>query len=293
MYTNSLLAVTGALLSLAAAVPHADPHRHHHKKDYVYVEHTEVVYETVPVTKTVWVEPGHSVPTPSNPPADKPASYPKPSSPEAPKNKAPAPPAYSAPPPPAYSEPAPPAYSEPAPPAPKPESSPPQYVPPPPPAPTSTSTYVAPPAPTYAPPPVQEAPAPAPAPAPSQESSGSTSGKSSGLSGMASPGKSYTGELTWYDVGLGSCGFTNTKDEHVVAISHEIFDAYSNGNPNKNPLCGCTVTITGKDGSKHQAKVVDRCVGCVAADLDLSQDFFNLVTNNGDGRVGGMEWCFD
>jgi hypothetical protein len=27
--------------------------------------------------------------------------------------------------------------------------------------------------------------------------------------------------------------------------------------------------------------------------LDLPEAYFNTITNNGDGRVSGMEWCFD
>ncbi|KEQ59857.1 uncharacterized protein M437DRAFT_55802 [Aureobasidium melanogenum CBS 110374] len=110
---------------------------------------------------------------------------------------------------------------------------------------------------------------------------------------MAASGTEYSGDLTWYDVGLGACGLTSVDGDHIVAISHVIFDAYSTGNPNTNPLCGKYVTITGKDGQAYQAKVVDRCVGCAEADLDLSHEFFNSVTSNGDGRVAGMSWTWN
>lgn len=110
---------------------------------------------------------------------------------------------------------------------------------------------------------------------------------------MAAPGTYYTGDLTYYTPGLGACGFTNTEADHIVAIPEKIFDAYNNGNPNNNPLCNKTVTITGKNGQKYTAKIVDRCPGCTENDLDLTQSFFNTVTSNGDGRVSGMQWCFD
>ncbi|KAH0370738.1 hypothetical protein KCU65_g2340, partial [Aureobasidium melanogenum] len=123
-------------------------------------------------------------------------------------------------------------------------------------------------------------------------SASSGSGESSGL---AASGTEYTGDLTWYDVGMGACGLTSTSDEAIVAISQDIFDnaQYKTANPNLNPLCGKYVTITGKDGKTYQAKVVDRCVGCAEADLDLSQGFFNTVTSNGDGRVSGMSWTWN
>jgi len=51
----------------------------------------------------------------------------------------------------------------------------------------------------------------------------------------------YTGDITYYDVGLGSCGWISTPDEAVVAIPHGMM---SNGvNPNDNPLCGTTITL--------------------------------------------------
>ena len=79
-----------------------------------------------------------------------------------------------------------------------------------------------------------------------------------------------------------------------MAVSEDLFDLYtpSSGNPNLNPLCGQTVNLTGKDGSTYPATIVDRCTGCAISDLDLSEDFFNTVTSNGDGRVSGMSWVF-
>lgn len=120
-----------------------------------------------------------------------------------------------------------------------------------------------------------------------------TTAASSG-SGVAAAGTTYTGDLTWYDVGLGSCGITSTSSEAIVAVSHTIMDdpQYYTANPNNNPLCGRKVSITGVDGTKYTASVVDRCEGCAKADLDLSADFFNLVTKNGDGRVHNIAWSW-
>ncbi|KAG9884578.1 hypothetical protein KCU94_g18123, partial [Aureobasidium melanogenum] len=156
-------------------------------------------------------------------------------------------------------------------------------------APETTSTYVA---------PTIESTSVYAAPTTSTTSSApaATTSASSGSgvsSGMAASGTEYSGDLTWYDIGLGACGETSVDGDHIVAISHVIFDAYSTGNPNTNPLCGKYVTINGKDGQAYQAKVVDRCVGCAEADLDLSHEFFNSVTSNGDGRVSGMSWTWN
>lgn len=112
------------------------------------------------------------------------------------------------------------------------------------------------------------------------------------MSGMAAPGKSYTGDLTWYQVGMGSCGETSSPSDHIVAVSHVIMSAYNGANPNANPLCNKYVSIKGVDGTTYPGKIVDTCPGCDESSLDLSEDFFNLVTNNGDGRVHDIEWSF-
>lgn len=88
-----------------------------------------------------------------------------------------------------------------------------------------------------------------------------------------------------------------------MALSKVLFDPMTpggnpaieppGGNPNKNPLCGKSIVITGKDGQKTTAKVVDRCKKCAEGDLDLTKSLFDHVTGNGDGRVGGMSWAWE
>lgn len=109
---------------------------------------------------------------------------------------------------------------------------------------------------------------------------------------MAASGKSYTGDVTYYDVGLGACGITSSASEHIVAVSHVTFDSYGTANPNANPICGKQVSITSSSGSQVLATVVDRCVGCTEDDLDLSTGLFQTVYPAGDGRVHGVKWSF-
>lgn len=300
MFTKSILAVSGALLIAVAAVPMAEPHHHHHhpqhKRDYVWVTEIEEVVQTIPVTKTVWIEPGEAVPTPYSSEQVKPAAYTQASSSEAPA--AYVPPVYSSPPeskapstqaaptptstyvapapaPPTSSAPPPPVYSAPT-------TS--VYV-----APIPTSTYVAP-VPYVAP--TTSTAAAAPASTPNSASTDSSS-SGSGVTGIAAPGKTYTGDLTYYAVGMGSCGITSTDDEKVVAVSHEIMSVYNGANPNKNPLCNTFITITGTDGQPYKAKIVDTCPGCDMGSLDLPEPYFNTITGNGNGRVSGIKWSFD
>ncbi|EMC97572.1 hypothetical protein BAUCODRAFT_69158, partial [Baudoinia panamericana UAMH 10762] len=100
----------------------------------------------------------------------------------------------------------------------------------------------------------------------------------------------YTGDITHYDVGLGSCGWTNTDSDAIVAIPHGMMN---NGiNPNLNPLCGQYITIS-FNGTLNQAKIVDTCGGCDGASIDLSPTLFEAVAPSGDGRVHNVNWWFN
>ena len=85
----------------------------------------------------------------------------------------------------------------------------------------------------------------------------------------------YTGDLTYYNPGLGACGIDSTDNDAVVAVSHFTFDAVQTGSdPNKNPLCGRKIRAkrvderTGKEVSVDLT-VIDRCTGCKPTDLDV------------------------
>lgn len=96
--------------------------------------------------------------------------------------------------------------------------------------------------------------------------------------------------MTYYDVGLGSCGWTSTPNEDIVAVPHQMM---SNGaNPNNNPNCGKMVTIH-YGGKTKKAKVVDTCGGCSPGDLDMSTGLFKFFAPMSEGRVGGMKWSYD
>ena len=84
------------------------------------------------------------------------------------------------------------------------------------------------------------------------------------------------GEGTFYDVGLGSCGFTNSNGEMVAALAVADMGEQSNGNPN----CGRTICVNGK----VEVKAVDKCMGCVAGDVDLSPTAFAAAV--GDAGIG-------
>jgi len=94
--------------------------------------------------------------------------------------------------------------------------------------------------------------------------------------------------MTYYDVGLGACGWTNTDSESVVALPFEFMGTESNGNP----YCGRMITITADaSGKSTTAKVVDKCMGCDGYSIDLSPTAFSALADESVGRTG-CKWYF-
>ncbi|KAK6538975.1 hypothetical protein TWF694_010524 [Orbilia ellipsospora] len=129
---------------------------------------------------------------------------------------------------------------------------------PPPPPPTTTTTT------TYAPPPAQ-----------------STSPATGG-------GQMYSGQGTYYDCGLGSCGNTNTNADYVVALSHLLMTPMDGGNPNTNPYCGKQVRVFSAMAPEGVVFTVqDKCPGCAGMyDLDICQTpFLAHLGTEAEGRI--------
>lgn len=304
--TTASLIIT-ALASTAIAQPHGHQHQHparaahqhHHKRDLVTewetVWVTETVTELVDGTATEWITPTPIPETPSTTLATVASS----SSAGGQFFEGAAP--SSAPevvaPPPAAETPSslPPAVVAPAP---APTSS------------SSSSVYVAP-QPTPEP-----APAPAPAPAPvapkvetpaaaapsiaavntpaapaapaASPDTGSSSGATVNTNSNAASilGSGYkSGDLTYYQVGLGACGEDDSgKDmsENIVAMSAATMGSQSNGNP----MCGKTIKIYNNANGKSSTGIIrDKCPGCVDGSIDVSQKLFEELADLADGRI--------
>ncbi|KAI0470609.1 RlpA-like double-psi beta-barrel-protein domain-containing protein-containing protein [Xylariaceae sp. FL0804] len=84
----------------------------------------------------------------------------------------------------------------------------------------------------------------------------------------------HSGDLTYYEPGLGACGETNSASDHVVALSQS---DYPGG-------CGKTITIY-KGGKTATATVVDKCMGCAAGDIDVSPTVFEEIADLAVGRL--------
>jgi hypothetical protein len=256
----------GVFVSLLAAGVIAQPHGHKHgrvnhnhaqeKRDLVTVIETELevvtVTEYVDDTTTTWITPelkatvttslAKAVPTTTAIPAqffEAPSNSPsKPSSAAAPESTTASP----------VVVPTTPAY----------------VPPPPPPAPTPATTEAA--AITAASSPAASPAVASPAaaaaaagPAPAAAVAGSGTGSKSGAD-------TKSGDLTYYTVGLGACGFDDSgKDstDNIVALSHLLMGQQSNGNP----FCGKTITIS-YGGKQIQATVRDKCMGCDTNNID-------------------------
>ena len=102
-------------------------------------------------------------------------------------------------------------------------------------------------------------------------------------------GGPYTGDLTYYEPGLGACGITSKNSDKIVAISHIVFDAVSIGSdPNTNPLCGKKIRAR-RDDKSVDLTVVDRCTGCQPKDIDVTINTFGDLADVDLGRVL-VEW---
>ncbi|KAK5127528.1 hypothetical protein LTR85_006867 [Meristemomyces frigidus] len=293
MYAKNIIAAS-ALLSIAAAVPMA-------KREIVWVTETDEAVVTVPVTQTVWVDPtgshyghhhGHSTVTSqiqstvtvsaspvetssseTSSSTESTSTYVAPSSYETPTTSSTS--VYVAPTTSSTS-----VYVAPT------TSSTSIYV-----APTtsSTSIYVAP---TTSSTSIYVAPTTSSTSiyvAPTSTTPTTTSTEAASTASSAS-GSTYTGDITYYDVGEGSCGWTNTDSDAIVAIPHGMMN--NGANPNNNPLCGTYITIS-YAGTTNKAKIVDTCGGCDGASIDLSPTLFTAVAPDGNGRVHNVEWWFD
>jgi hypothetical protein len=269
---KSTTLVFSSLLASVIAQPHQHNARHHHNKraeTVVWVTDWVTEYTTVDTTTTVWVSEGYVAPTTSS-------STPSISS------------SSSAEIPAQFFEGGNQATSS--------SSSSSIYI-----APAPASTYV-PPTPSVAPVEVASAPSStsetsvyvAPVYTPAAEtttaaapvsSSPSSSGSSSSVCSSGSP---CTGDITYYEAGLGACGATtNGTIEKVVALPHVLMGPLSNNNP----YCGMTITIQCiSTGKTTTATVVDKCMGCEDYAIDLSTSAFEDLDDFAVGRTEAKWW---
>ncbi|WVO12573.1 hypothetical protein L204_100177 [Cryptococcus depauperatus] len=101
----------------------------------------------------------------------------------------------------------------------------------------------------------------------------------------------FSGKATYYAVGLGACGNTNSDSEMVVALNADQYGSIASG---LSSACGKTVTITNtQNGNQATATVVDKCPGCALGSLDMSPTLFGKLSNDNLGQgVFPISWDF-
>ncbi|KAI9264700.1 RlpA-like double-psi beta-barrel-protein domain-containing protein-containing protein, partial [Helicostylum pulchrum] len=114
-----------------------------------------------------------------------------------------------------------------------------------------------------------------------------TTAKSSASASASSPagsGSVNSGDGTWFDIGLGSCGQENTDDELVAALNAP--QMMNGDNPNNNPMCGKKINVTNPATNKSvTVKIVDTCPPCSSGSVDLSPAAFKSISNLDIGRI--------
>ncbi|GBE83132.1 RlpA-like double-psi beta-barrel-protein domain-containing protein-containing protein [Sparassis latifolia] len=96
----------------------------------------------------------------------------------------------------------------------------------------------------------------------------------------------HTGRGTWFDVGLGACGYTDQNSDHIVAISHDIYG--SGGN------CNQYMAITNNaNGVTVIGRTRDKCMGCNANDIDMSRSLFEALGAALSVGVLDVSWHFE
>lgn len=103
------------------------------------------------------------------------------------------------------------------------------------------------------------------------------------VAAVAGRAAAYTGDLTYYypGGGYGACGQPIQNGDLVAAVSARFFTA---ANPNQDPICGRTVTVT-YNGRSATARVLDKCGGCGAQDIDVTPAVFSQLADLSAGRV--------
>ncbi|KAL9541780.1 hypothetical protein MBANPS3_008935 [Mucor bainieri] len=87
---------------------------------------------------------------------------------------------------------------------------------------------------------------------------------------------SMSGDATYYSVGMGSCGDTNSDSEMVAALSEKLMGTGADGS-----YCGKSITLKSKGGKS----VVDSCPGCGEGDVDLSPSAFKKLGSLDEGVI--------
>lgn len=113
-----------------------------------------------------------------------------------------------------------------------------------------------------------------------------------GGSNADSTNQPQSGDLTYFKIGLGSCGEDHSGQDlsvNIVALSAQLMGKTAHGNP----YCGRSITIK-SEGRTAIAVVKDKCQACKLSDIDVSEKvFISLRGSLTEGRVHNVQWYFN
>ncbi|KAF8310669.1 hypothetical protein DL93DRAFT_2061853 [Clavulina sp. PMI_390] len=87
------------------------------------------------------------------------------------------------------------------------------------------------------------------------------------------------GQGTSFYPSFGTCGWTNSSSDYVVAMSASRYTSSA---------CGQIVSITA-NGKTHTAEVVDECPCCSTNSFEMSPALFRYFTNKSVGTIS-IQW---
>ncbi|KAI9014596.1 RlpA-like double-psi beta-barrel-protein domain-containing protein-containing protein [Phycomyces nitens] len=86
----------------------------------------------------------------------------------------------------------------------------------------------------------------------------------------------YSGDGTFYQPGLGSCGKRNDESDMIAALSSSLMS--------QGDYCGKEITVE-YGGKSVDVTIVDSCPGCNEGDMDLSPAAFSQLASFDKGRI--------
>ncbi|KAK8858922.1 hypothetical protein IAR55_003153 [Kwoniella newhampshirensis] len=94
-----------------------------------------------------------------------------------------------------------------------------------------------------------------------------------------------SGTATFFDAGLGACGWTNSNSDYIVAVNSNQYDGSK---------CGNKIWLWNPSTQKMAfPTVADECPSCSHGDLDLSTGLFEFLSDgNMDEGVFQMKWGY-
>ncbi|KAF9650975.1 hypothetical protein BDM02DRAFT_3127312 [Thelephora ganbajun] len=94
-----------------------------------------------------------------------------------------------------------------------------------------------------------------------------------------------SGTATWFNVGLGACGYQNVDSDFIVALAQPDWGQGSH--------CNQKVQITNPKNERTRTAIVrDLCPGCPSGNLDMSPSLFTSLADDLGLGVFHMTWKY-